>query len=123
MDSRSISPGGISAGALSVFSHGFHAHAHNVANISTDKFKQITPVFVDGPGGWGVHLSALLREGEPLQAGAYSSALEHDEVMPSGTEIATELPSMINMEKSFQANVQAVRAEDEMLGCLLDIVA
>lgn len=123
MESNSISHGGINAGALSAFSQAFQAHAHNVANISTDKYKQITPVLADGPGGWGVRLSSLAMEGEPLRNGEYSSALEPGETVPSGTQVAYEFPSMMIVERAFQANAQSVRVTDEMLGSLFDSIA
>ncbi|MBU0721756.1 flagellar basal body protein [bacterium] len=73
--------------------------ANNVANLNTDGFV---------PGN---------------TPGARSVLTNNNNSSKSQTDIAKEIPNQIIAEKATALNVAAVRAQDEMLGSLLDIKA
>lgn len=123
------------AGAMQAHSWGMAVHAHNVANVSTDGFAPQRALFATGPGGQGVTLDSVIREprlgGALAGYGADGTAADFREAanlppgmtLPSGTELAREMPGMIVTQRTYEANAQTVRTADEMLGTLLNLKA
>lgn len=126
MDSGSITRGSlfVGASALNSFSQRVQATTYNIANVSTDGFQPVTAQLADGPRGQGVHLNSLTREGKPVTAsGTSTTAASQSGFLPSATALEREFSHLISDQRAFQANVQSIRATDEMLGYVLDIKA
>ncbi len=93
------------------------AAARNVANAATQGYKRVEPVFEEAPGGVGVHLQRVETPGVPVP----------DERAPGGVtegsnvELSREVPRLIEGKRGFEANLEVLRTQDEMLGTLLDI--
>lgn len=81
-------------------------NAHNVANVNTDGFipKQGT-ISESTSSSVQANLSSATDTGSEL----------------SQTDLSKELPDQIVIEKAVEANVTAIRTQDEMFGSLLDI--
>lgn len=98
----------ISSNVSSIASHQtwMNNNAHNVANVNTDKFvPQETTISETQNGGTKANTeTASSNGGEKSQ-----------------TDLSKELTDQINIEKTTQSNVQAIRTQDEMFGSLLDI--
>lgn len=115
----------IAASALAVHSVGTQVAAHNIANVSTADFLPQRATFVTGSRGIGVELESVRKQDMPLgrqplvENGDGSGAA----VKASGTELARELPHLITTQKGFEANATTVRAADEMLDSLLNLIA
>src|SRR3954462_8805316 len=80
----------------------FDVMANNVANMATEGFK---PSRVE------------LRPVEP-RAGVDVAAISQS--ADDGTDLATEMTSMVIAKTTYAANARAFRAEDDTLGALFD---
>lgn len=115
----------IAASALAIHSVSTQVAAHNIANVFTDGFLPQRATFVTGSHGIGVEMESVRKQDMPLgrqplvengdRSGAAAKA--------SGTELARELPQMITTQRGFEANAATVRAADEMLDSLLNLIA
>lgn len=111
--SFSISLSGLRAARI-----GMDVAANNTANVLSDGFKKSRVVNLTGPTGSGVR-SEVRKVDTP--ATSFRPGLGGgDPVELSNVDLADEMVSMIISERTFQANLQAIRAEDEMLGNLID---
>lgn len=105
--------------ALHAFEQKLGVTAANIANVNTDGYKKYRAIFQEGQSG-AVEVTAQRdetgiprgrpEEGEPLAPTASNVALE------------VELPELITSVYGFKANLKALKAQDEMLGHLLDTV-
>lgn len=89
--------------------------ANNVANVNTDEFSASRVALETGPEGQGVRVGAILRDESP--------GPQVDGVRGSNTDVATEMVSMMRTQTAFGANVAAVRAQEELTGHVLNLVA
>ena len=97
-----------------------NAAAHNIANANTDGFKKTRAILEESAaGGVQVTLDTVHTPG-PI------SFKETDQgVVPielSNVDLAEEMVELIVSKHSFQANLGALRIQDDILGSLLDIV-
>ncbi len=99
MFSSSIS----SMGAHSIW---MDVNANNIANVNTDKFKSVDTKLQEDMSGAP---KAFLREGLENPSGK------------SATELSKELTDQIPVEKGYGVNAKVIKAQDEMLGTLLDM--
>jgi len=94
--------------------------ANNTANINTDGFKKtrVTMVEAEPQGGVTTNVQRVETPGpmvyEPTQNGEVL-------VEKSNVDLVEELPQMMIDRRAFQANIKTIKAQDEMLGSLLDI--
>lgn len=83
-----------------------NANANNVANVNTDKFvPQETTISETQNGGTKANTEMATSNGSEK----------------SQTDLTKELTDQTTIEKTTQANVQAIRTQNEMYGSLLDI--
>ena len=85
-----------------------NANAHNVANVNTDRF---VPTDVKMSNESNDSVTANLR-----------MATDNGSQI-SQTDLAKEIPDQIIVSNATSVNVTAIKAQDEMLGSLLDIKA
>lgn len=104
------------ASALNAFSVAAGISAHNLANISTGGFSPLSAKFADLSRSSG----ALSRTADKTDVQTETPILQerHSKTMPE-----QEMFSLINYQRSFQANVQTVRTADAILGAVLNIIA
>lgn len=116
----------VGANALNASSIGIQTTAHNIANVSTNGFKPISPAFADGPGGFGIQVTGIKRDepqaGASLTPGNDAFVQYAAENLPSATELAREIPSLIKYQRNFQANVQTIKTADAMLETLIESI-
>lgn len=116
----------VGASALNTSSIGIQTTAHNIANVSTNGFQPISPAFADGPDGIGVRVTGIKRDGQyiggSLTPGNDAFAQYAAEHLPSATELAREIPSLIKYKRNFQANVQTIKTADAMLEYLIESI-
>lgn len=125
----------LGADAMQTHAVGMQVCAHNIANISTANFLPQREIYATGPSGIGVDLDAVIRDPMPQgrDIGAMGNAISEDmailgnlapeQIHPSGTDLAKEMPHMISTQRAFEANVKTVMTADDMLGTLLNISA
>jgi flagellar basal-body rod protein FlgC len=89
----------------------FDVAAHDIANASTPGFEPSRVDAVAAPGRSGAVVRAIQRSDAPPPTGL------------SGVQLADELPELIVAGHVSAANASALRAHDETLGHLLDVLA
>lgn len=116
--------------ALSAMSTAMAVSANNVANVNTDGYKAKDARLETGPQGQGVRVADVVPDGSaggyrPVavsglnEAGVYEPSVAMVET--SNVDLARETVDMIETSRAFEANVVAVRTQDDMLGTLLDL--
>ena len=91
--------------------------ANNIANMATPGFKAARADNVELEGG-GVRIGSITRDdspGRPLLDPAPDGPAEG-----SNVDLTTEMVNLLLNKRQFEANVNALRAQDEALGSLLD---
>jgi flagellar basal-body rod protein FlgC len=101
--------------ALSALSTVQDVTANNIANVNTDGFKASSVSLESGPGDQGVEVGSITESGTP---GSMVGGVE-----TSNTDIGREMVDMITTSRAFEANTTVIRAQEEMTGHVLDMIA
>ncbi len=107
--------------ALKAFDRKMGVSADNVANINTPGYEAKKATLSEGPGG-GVE-TKISRPARSEASATQTAALPGEEARPSNVSLDEELPEMMVTKRGYQANLKALKAQDEMLGNALDILA
>lgn len=91
----------INATAMTAMSNWMNNSAQNVANVNTEKYNATQ--------------TTITNQGNAVVAQSSKST--------NGTDLATEFTDQIALDKSFEANADTIKTQDEMLGSLLDMKA
>jgi flagellar hook protein FlgE len=120
MESIMIPPLNATVSALHAFGQKLGVTAGNIANVNTDGYKKYRAIFQEGQHGavevteqrdeTGIPRGRLEEGAQPVQK-ASNVALEE------------EFPELIVSVYGFKANLKTLKAQDEILGSLLDAVA
>lgn len=100
----------ISSNVSSILSHQtfLNTNAHNVANVNTDGF---------------IPQNTTIHENGTDSTKAVTSKATDTGASTSQTNLAKEITDQIMIENITEADVVAIRTQNEMLGSLLDIKA
>jgi len=105
--------------ALRAFGEKLGVTANNVANVNTDGFKKTRALLQDAsPSGVTVSLSRIETPGVPLPPEQTTQASRES----SNVEMEEEMVDLLTTKHAYTANLNTVKAEEEMIGTLLDIV-
>jgi flagellar basal body rod protein FlgG len=110
---------GISASlaALSTYGAQLANAAHNVANVNTDGYKKtVATVSEDDAGLPKVTLMKSSSPGPMIQVDGLSRET-------SNVNLAEELPQMMIAQRAYEANIRALKTQDDILKSALDILA
>ena len=110
---------GISASisALSAFGKKLSTTAHNVANVNTNGYKKtIATVTEDNKGLPQVSLTQSNSPGAIVQDEGLLKEI-------SNVDLAEEFPQMTVAQRSYEANIKALKAQDDLLKSVMDILA
>ena len=105
-----------SLSSLFAFSRVLANTANNVANVNTDGYKGSTATIVEDRNGLpdvGIEKSDM--PGSMIQDG--SGSLRE----LSNVDLAAEFPRMMISQRGYEANIKALRIQNETIGSLLDI--
>lgn len=91
----------INATAMTAMSNWMNNSAQNVANVNTEKYNATQ--------------TTITNQDNAVVAQSSKST--------NGTDLATEFTDQITLDKSFEANADTIKTQDEMLGSLLDMKA
>jgi len=91
----------INATAMTAMSNWMNNSANNVANVNTEKYNATQ--------------TTITNQDNAVVAQSSKST--------NGTDLATEFTDQIALDKSFEANADTIKTQDEMLGSLLDMKA
>ncbi len=114
-----ISAMNTSLSAMNAFSTGVHGSAYNLANVNTAGFNPVAVHYASGPSS-----SSGTETGvRPVVSRPVSAPAETGRVFgPSRTDVAREMVNLSVNQNAFDANAQVIRASDEMLGTLVDMI-
>jgi len=91
----------VNSTAMNAMSNWMNNSAQNVANVSTDNYKATQ--------------TTITNQNDAVVA--QSSKSDND------TDLATEFTDQISIDKSFKANADVIKTQNQMLGSLLDMKA
>ena len=91
----------MNATAMTAMSNWMNNSAHNVANVNTDNYKATQ--------------TTITNQNDAVVAQSSQTN--------NSTELATEFTDQIGIDKSFKANADVIKTQNEMLGSLLDMKA
>lgn len=93
--------------------------ANNIANLNTDGFKKSRAVLQEAdPSGVVVSLSKVNTPGAPVPSEDGTGEIRES----SNVDLGEELVNLRTAKHGFEANLKTLKAEDEMLGSLFDIL-
>ena len=93
------------------------ANANNVANANTNGYQALRVDLVESPAGVKARTGSV---DAPNRADAAANSNRNSQSPPSDVNLAHEMVSMVANENFYQANMQALKAADDMMGTLLD---
>ena len=93
------------------------ANANNVANANTNGYQTQRVDLVESPAGVEARTASV---DAPNRADAAANSNRNSPSPPSDVNLADEMVSMVANENFYQANMQALKAADDMIGTLLD---
>jgi len=107
-----------SMAALKAFDTKMQVTSRNIANVSTEEFKKSRATLTEGPGG---NVQADVdRIDTPGQIIFQRDGGKVTEKELSNVDLTEEIPEMILTQHGYDANLKAVKTQDEMLGSMLD---
>ncbi len=106
---------------LQAFSCKAEATAHNVANMQTEGFKR-TRVTLAAQVPSGVQ-ATIGRDDTPGPFTAEATSKGMELIEQSNVDLSVEIPEMLRTVHGYKANVNSLRAGDEMMRTVLDIKA
>jgi flagellar basal-body rod protein FlgC len=104
---------------LTAFSTQIGVTAHNVANVMTNEFKKSRTEFVALENG-GV-LPVIQRNESAGPSILNNTGYGPAQLELSNVDLGEETVNQIIGQRGFEANLQAIKTADDMLGSLLDI--
>jgi len=106
--------------ALDGFSKKLAVVSNNVANSNTDGFKKSRAILEEGHnGGVEVSIQKVDTPGSPIPH-EEGSRVQTEE--SSNVDLPEEMAQMIVAQQGHEANQKSLKAQDELLGTILDIV-
>lgn len=105
--------------ALAAFSTRLQANANNIANANTDGYRGSRVLLASSVQG-----GVIPEVDKPAVPGpmVYRDGPEGSELVElSNVDLGRELPEMILNSRYFEANLQTVKQENEMLDSILDL--
>ncbi len=116
--------------ALQAFSIGMAVTANNIANMNTNEFKSSRADLETGPYGQGVQVAAIRQDDSPgplVESLSQSdnnlaerASPRYDLIEASNTDLTREMVHMIGYQNAFDANIAAIRTQEEMVGTLIN---
>jgi flagellar hook protein FlgE len=108
-----------SLSALSAFRKKMDVTANNIANALTDEFKKSRVTMEEGsPSGVKAVVDRVEIQGFPKESIRDGESVT---VESSNVDLSEELPEMVITQSAYGANLKTVKAQNDMMGSLLDI--
>ena len=107
--------------ALNAFLKKMRVTANNIANVNTDGFKKSRAVISEGSKGQPTVNVVRINSPGPPNPEAHNNPNLDEEL--SNVDLVEEIPQMMISKRGYQANLKALKAKDEMLGDILDIMS
>ena len=106
--------------AIKAFSTKMGVTANNIANVETEEFKKSTATLVEGSKeNVEVEIDQPDIPG-PVVVEVTNGQLTEKEM--SNVDLAEEIPQTMIAQRGYEANLAALRTQDEMLKSIIDII-
>jgi flagellar basal body rod protein FlgG len=106
--------------ALGAFSTSLEVISNNVANINTNGFKKSDVTLEESEnGGVEASIRKIDKPGSQVSCDETSDSQTEE---TSNVDLVEETGNMIVTQRGFEANLVALKAQDELQGMILDIV-
>jgi flagellar basal-body rod protein FlgC len=106
--------------AIKAFGEKMGVAANNVANVETEEFKKSRATLIEGPEkNVTVEITQPDSPG-PVVVEAADGQLVKKEL--SNVDLAEEVPQTIIAQRGYEANLAAIRTQDDMLKSVIDII-
>jgi len=111
---------GISMAALKAHGTKMQVTSRNIANINTEQFKKGRATLTQGSGGMvQARVDQIDTPGHTVLQVDGGSITEKE---LSNVDLTEEISNMIVTQNGYEANLKAIKTQDEMLGAAIDIV-
>ena len=105
--------------ALRAFGEKLGVTANNIANINTNGFKKSRADLEEAsPSGVNVSIHRVETPGAPLPPDRDTGEPEES----SNVSVEEEMVNLITTKQAYTANLKTIKAEEEILGTLFDIL-
>ncbi len=108
--------------AISAFQKKLNVTADNIANVQTDGFKRRRTILSEGDHG-GVKAQVFKDEETPGPIHETYADDTTTEVEGSNVDLVEEMADLMTVRHAYQANLAALKTEDEILGRVIDIMS
>jgi flagellar basal-body rod protein FlgC len=109
-----------SLSGLNAFQKQLGVAANNLANVNTDGFKKSRAVLESAQPSGVIARSQKLELPGPL---ALEQTPDGEQLVEkSNVDVGEEIPNVIVGQRAYEANLKLLKAADEMVGSLLDVV-
>jgi flagellar basal-body rod protein FlgC len=109
-----------SLSGLNAFGMNMAVTSHNVANVETDGFKKSRTILQEAnPSGVTVAIEKVETPGAVIPVEEDNGGTRES----SNVDIAEEMTHMITTQRSYDANLKAIKTWDEMMESVLNLFA
>ena len=106
--------------AIKAFGQKMGVTANNIANVETEGFKKSTATLVEGhKNNVEVEITQPDIPGPIVVDGTDGHLTERE---MSNVDLAEEIPQTMIAQRGYEANLAALRTQDEMLKSIIDII-
>ena len=109
-----------SLSGLNAFQQQLNVAANNLANVNTDGFKKSQTLLESVAPQGVIAKSQKLELPGPLEL--QQTADGEQLVEKSNVDVSQEMVNLVTSRRAYQANLKALKATDETVGSLLDVV-
>jgi flagellar basal-body rod protein FlgC len=108
-----------SLSALHAYGQKLGVTADNIANANTPGYRRKTAYLSEGPQG---DVSVRVNPSNQASEGSVGNRKPSREITEpaSNVNLAEEIPSLVSVQRAYEANAKVVQTEDNILGTLLD---
>ena len=105
--------------ALQAYKTKLGVTAENIANVNTDEFKKSRATLKEGVNGdVQVDIKSVNTPGRPYQKREGDQLIQKE---GSNVNLEEEIPEMMVIQRTYEANLKVLQIQNDMLGTLLDI--
>jgi flagellar basal-body rod protein FlgC len=111
-----------SLSALHAYGQKLGVTAENIANVNTPGYRRKTAVLSEGSqGDVTVHVNPSSQPAEGAAANRRPApGVTEPPSNVNNVNLAEEIPSLVTVQRAYEANAKVVQTEDNVLGTLLD---
>jgi len=108
--------------ALMAYGKKMGVHANNVANMNSEGFQKSRAILTENPEQHvSVEIERIASPEYPISETADSQGITGEP--DNNVDLATEITETIITQNGYEANTVMIKAEDELVGTILDLLS